>query len=167
MSVAEPTFGLPIRPQVGYQATVPYRFGCVFVALLCFPGLGELPGGISLALVAMFACLPSWCNAACSRQRLVLDTASQVGSTAVLCCVGFLIVWSLISVVGADRPFLAGRYVATQLAAFSLYLLVVGTVTEPRLRVYLAIACLTLALTCLLSFVGFYEFPSAFNHLHG
>lgn len=140
-----------------YQATVPTRFGYLFLILLCFPGLGELPGGISLALLAMLAFMPSWLNAACSRHRLVFDGIGRAGAAAILACMGFLIFWSIVSVLNAAEPFRAGRYIASQLAAFAIFAMVAGTVTEARLRTYLTVACVTLAFTCLVSFFGYYE----------
>ncbi|TPE49145.1 O-antigen ligase family protein [Amaricoccus solimangrovi] len=132
-----------------------YRLGCLFVLLLCFPSLPELPGGTSLALLLMLACLPIWYQAARLRQAPLLDPLAARASAVILGCLMFLILWSIISVFDAAVPFRAARHLASQMAGIALFLLVLGTVTSRRLPVYLDIACFGLALTSALSFVGY------------
>ena len=141
----------------GYRARAPFWFGCLFLMSLSFPGLGELPGGISMALVFMLACLPIWYSAACAREGPVLDETSRKAVAIILSCVAFLILWSLVSVLGSAYPVRAGRYVATLVAAFAIYFLVVGTLTTDRLRVYLDVLCFALAFTCLMSLMAYFE----------
>jgi O-antigen ligase len=141
----------------GYRAALPFRLGCLFIVLVCFPGLGEAPGGISLALLLMLASAPVWYVAACARRGPVLDPPSRKAAGIVLLCTFFLILWSLASAVDSDVPFRAARYIATLAAAFAVFFLVIGTVTEARLRSYLDVLCFALAFTCLMSLIGYVE----------
>jgi hypothetical protein len=155
--LTDAAFDPPGGFSVGYRATAPFWFGALFVMSISFPGLGELPGGISLALVFMLACLPIWYSAACAREGPVLDETSRKAASIILSCVAFLILWSLVSVLGSEYPVRAGRYVATLVAAFAIYFLIVGTLTPDRLRVYLDVLCFALAFTCLLSLMAYFE----------
>jgi hypothetical protein len=146
-----------IHAPARYRARVPFILGCLFLISISFPGLGELPGGMSLAQVFMLACAPLWYIAAGARTGPVLDEASRKSTTVILGCVAFLILWSLISVLDAEVPFRAGRYIASLAAAFAIYFLLLGTLTRDRLNIYIDVLCVALALTCLLSFLGYYE----------
>lgn len=154
MTVAKsPASAVPLA----FQATVPFRFGCFFVLLMCFPSFPELPGGTSLALLLMLACLPLWYNAARARQAPVMDEPASRSAAVILACVALLILWSLISVLDADVPFRAARYLASLMAAVSIYFLVVGTVNKRRMLVYLDLACVGLAASSLLSFFAYFN----------
>ena len=122
---------------------------------MCFPSFPELPGGTSLALLLMFACLPVWYNAARARQAHLLDPVAARLAGVIVGCVVVLMLWSLISVFDAPVPFRAARYLASQAAAIALYFLVVGTLTTRRMPVYIELACAGLAITAALSFVGY------------
>lgn len=128
--------------------------GAVFLVTLCFPGLFGLPGGASLGLAAMMASLPIWYETARSRLS-PFDSVGQTATIIILSNCGFLIFWSLLSTFGTDLPLRAARYLATQVSAFAIYFLVRGTVTYPRLRRYLDVVAITLAVTCALSIVGY------------
>lgn len=138
-----------------FDATLSYRLGCLFVFLMCFPSLPELPGGTSLALLLMFACLPAWYHAAKVRAKPLPDPLGTRACVVILGCLALLIPWSLISVFDATWPFRSGRYLASQAAGIVIFLLVLGTATARRTRVYVDVACAGLAITSALSFVGY------------
>jgi O-antigen ligase len=142
---------------VGYRAGAAFWLGLFFVVLISFPGLGELPNGISLALALMLVSLPVWYGAALARERPVFDVTARKAAGVTLACVAFLILWSLLSVLGSEHPVRVGRYVATLVAAYALFFLVAGTLTLDRLRAYVDVLCFSLAFTCFLSLVAYYE----------
>ena len=145
------------RPTARYTATAPFYLGAVFIFLISFPGLLELPGGISVALAVMFFSLPFWFRAASLRDGSVFDPAALAGLAIILPCNIFLIAWAFLSVVGAETPFLAGRSIASLAGALAVYFLVLGTITSARMDAYLRVACIALAFTCLVSFIALFE----------
>ena len=146
-----------IDASASYRTRIPFRLGCLFLVSISFPVLGELPGGISLALVFMLACAPIWYSAACARDGPVLDESSRKSTAIILFFVAFLILWSFVSVFGSAVPYRAGRYVLSLTAAFVVYFMLLGTLTRERLAIYLDVLCITLAFTSFLSFLGYYE----------
>jgi O-antigen ligase len=146
-----------IDASASYRTRIPFLLGCLFLVSVSFPGLGELPGGISLPLVFMLACAPIWFSAASARDGPVLDEASRKSTAIILFFVAFLILWSVVSVFGAPLPFRAGRYILSLVGGFTVYFLLLGTLTRERLAVYLDVLCITLAFTSFMSFIAYYE----------
>lgn len=130
--------------------------GCVFLILICLPGLGELPGGVPGAMILMFAALPVWFAASYDRESPAFDRLSALAAGIIMIAAAFLILWSLLSALTAAAPMRAGRYIATLVTIYALYFLFTGTVTRTRIMVYLDVVCFTLAATCLLSFAAYY-----------
>jgi O-antigen ligase len=146
-----------IDASASYRTRIPFLLGCFFLVSISFPGLGELPGGISLALVFMLACAPIWYSAACARDGPVLDDSSRKSTAIILFLVAFLILWSFVSAFGSAAPFRAGRHVLSLAAALIIYFMLIGTLTRERLAIYLDVLCITLAFTSFLSFLAYYE----------
>ncbi len=141
----------------GYEARLPFLLGCAYLVLIYFPGLGELPGGLTSAHAVMFASLPFWFGAAATRQAVVLDRTAAMGTGLMMSCVAFLICWAFLSVLGSGTPLQSGRTITTLVAAFASFFLVLGTVTRGRLGTFVGVLCLALAFTCLMSFIAYFE----------
>lgn len=141
----------------GYEARLPFFLGCSFMVLICFPGLGELPSGVTFALAVMFASVPFWFGAAATRQVLILDRTAAMGAGVMMFCLVFLICWAFLSVVNSSAPLQSGRSITTLAAAFAIFFLVAGTVTSARLDTFVGVLCFALAFTCVMSFVAYFE----------
>ena len=123
------------------------------LVVLPIPGLIDLPGGATIALLVMLAAAPVWY--ATARARISpFDPPATQAITIVLAAAGFLVFWSVLSAFGTDDPKRASRYVATLFAAFAFYFLVRGTITTKRLGVYVDILAVGLAATSLLSLLA-------------
>lgn len=140
-----------------YRADLPFGLGCVFLALICLPGLGELPEGISLAQLFMGLSLPFWFSAAARRRGSIFDEPARRANAVILTCVAFLMVWSLVSVLDSSAPFRAGRSVVSLATAIAVYLMVAGTLTTVRIGTYIDVISTVLAASCLVSLLAFYE----------
>lgn len=142
-SVVGPTFAL-----------LPAWLAMAFLLAAPVPALVDLLDGASLALLTMLAATPIWYEAA--RARLSpFDPVASTAITVILACAGFLIFWSLISVFGAASPLRASRYIATLIAAFSIYFLVRSTITQSRLSLYVDLLAAGLALSSVVSLLAF------------
>lgn len=131
---------------------------CLFLVALPAPGLVGLPGGASLALVIMLVSLPIWYETARARMS-PFDPAATRTVAVVLACAGFLILWSMLSTFGAQSPIRAGRYLSTLVAAFAIYFLVRGTLTQGRLVFYVDVVMVGLAVTSALSILAYEVAP--------
>ena len=150
--------GMAVRnPRSGYAARFPYALGCLFFFLICIPGLFELSSGISLGMVAMLAFFPIWFGAARMREEQVFDDEARLCTTIVLHCSGFLIFWAVLSVLDADDPIRSGRTIVSLVGFASTSLLLIGTATPDRLKTYVKVLSYTLASTCAISFLAYYE----------
>lgn len=127
---------------------------CAFLFTLPFPGMVDLPAGVSVSLMLMLAAMPIWYAAARARNTPFDPTATRAISV-VLTCAGFLIIWSLLSALGTPAPLRASRYIATLLAAFAVYFLVRGTVTRPRISLYIDLLATGLAVSAFASLLAY------------
>ena len=125
-----------------------------FLAALPAPGLVNLLDGASLALLTMLAATPIWYATARARHSPFDQVASRA-IAIILASAGFLIFWSLLSTFGVAAPARASRYIATLIAAFSIYFLVRGTVTRGRVSLYVDVLAAGLAATSALSLLGY------------
>ncbi len=144
----------PGQAETLFFAQLPVTLALVFLYALPVPGLVSLPEGASLALVTMLVSLPIWYWAAQARISPFDATATRA-IVVVLSCAGFLIFWSLLSIVGAEAPMRASRYLATLVAAFALYFMVRGTVTRPHIARYVDALALGLAATAAVSLLAY------------
>lgn len=144
------------RPIYVYDAAFPAFLGYVFVALICFPALGDLPGGMSIAHGVMFASIPFWFTAASTRNALVLDPGAAFGVAIILACITFLTLWAFLSVMDIGSPIRAGRMIVTLVAGLSIFFMFVGTLTTARIDTFVRVLCAALALTCLLSVIAYF-----------
>ena len=145
---------VPLGPQEAVFARLPVVLALIFLCALPVPGLVSLMDGASLALVTMLAAMPIWYEAARARETPFDLTASRA-ITVVLICAGFLIFWSLLSTFGAEAPARAGRYIATLIAAFAIYFLVRGTVTQRRIGLFVDVLAAGLAATSAVSLLAY------------
>ena len=141
----------------GYSARFPYLLGCLFFFLICIPGSFELSSGISLGMVALLVFFPIWFGAARMRQAQIFDDEARLCTGIILGCTGFLIFWAVLSVLDADDPVRSGRTIVSLVGFASTFLLLIGTATEDRLKTYVGILCWTLAATCVISFLAYFE----------
>jgi O-antigen ligase len=135
-------------------AFLPAWLAIAFLIAAPIPGLVDLLDGASLALLTMLAATPIWYEAARARHS-PFDTVASTAISIILVCAGFLIFWSLISVIGATSPLRASRYIATLIAAFSIYYLVRSTVTQKRLALYVDLLAAGLAVSSAVSLLAF------------
>lgn len=147
----------PDRPaQYVYQARLPTQLGLAFMALLSFPVLVELPGGVSPGQILMLASLPLWFAAFLNRKDPDFD-GGGLATAAILLCSGVLIFWSLISAFQVEDPFRSARQSVSLLTAFATFFLVAGTVTRERLFRYIAVLCFSLTATSIVTILAFAE----------
>ena len=133
---------------------LPVTLALIFLIALPVPGLVSVLDGASLALVVMLASLPIWYAAARARNT-PFDPVATRAVSVVLACAGFLIFWSLLSILGADEPMRASRYIATLSAAFAIYFLVRSTVTRARIALYVDVLAVGLAATAAVSLLAY------------
>lgn len=129
----------------------------VFMALLSFPVLVELPGGVSPGQILMLASLPLWFAAFLNREDAGFLGGAGLAAAAVLLCSGFLIFWSLLSAFQVEDPFRSARQSISLLTAFAIFFLVLGTVTRTRLFRYVTVLCFSLTLTCIITVLALAE----------
>ena len=154
MSVAatNPGFLGTARP-----AAIATLLGVVLFAVLPFPALFELRDGMTIAQLVLFAGFPIWFMAYLQRSGPVYDPVAGLAAFAVLLLSGLLILWSVLSAFGVENAIRAARPIIALSTAFFIYLLVIGTVTSDRLRLYITVLILALAATCFLTLVFTFE----------
>jgi O-antigen ligase len=131
-----------------------FWLACIFIAALPVPGLLELPGGASIAMLVMLLSTPIWFLYARARVS-PYDPAASVAIGVILWTAGFLIVWSLFSVFDADTPLRASRYVMSIFGAFAVFFLVRSTISTSRTGLYVDIVVGGLAVTSVLSLLAY------------
>lgn len=127
---------------------------CIFLIALPVPNLIKFPAGASLALLLMLVSIPTWFLTARARYT-PFDLNATRAIAVILASAGFLIIWSLLSTFGTKEPLRASRFLATQVAAFALYFLVRGTITQRRVVLYIDILAVGLAATSALSLLAY------------
>jgi O-antigen ligase len=112
---------------------------------------------MTFAQLVLLASLPIWFAAYLRRSSAVLDPVAGLASFAVLLLSGLLILWSVLSAFGVDNAIRAARPVIALSAALFIYVLVIGTVTSDRLRVYISVLILSLTATGVVTIAGAFE----------
>ena len=118
------------------------------------PGLGDLPGGATLPLLAMLGGLPVWYATARARV-LPYDATVQHGIRVVLSVAACLLVWSVLSLYGAPQPLRGARYILSLTGAFAFYVLIGGAITQRRVETFVDLLAVGLATTCVLSLLAY------------
>lgn len=151
-----PVAEAPRRDAV-YRASLAANLGLVYFAVLSFPSLVDLPSSVTPGHLLMLGSFPIWFAAALARERMVFDRAATLASLAILACTALLIFWTMLSAFQAEDPFRAARSGVSLFTAFSIFAMVAGTVTRQRLGAYVAVLCLALAATSVLTVAAFAE----------
>ena len=122
--------------------------------LMSSPGLLDLPGGASLPLLAMLGGLPVWYATARARHS-PFDPSAAAGIRIVLTVAACLVVWSILSVYGAESPLRGARYVLSLAGGFAFFLLIGSAITERRVETFVDLLAIGLALTCVVSLMAY------------
>ena len=144
-------------PQAARPGAVATALAAVYCALLAFPAVIDLPGGVSPGQILMIGSLPIWWIAFLSRQGRVFDATARRGAAVVLSCSAFLILWAILSAFEVDIPFRAARPALSLATAFAMYFMVIGCATPGRLRLLCRILCWSLAVTGVITIVAMVE----------
>jgi O-antigen ligase len=131
--------------------------GVVFFALLSVPDKVELRDGMTIAQLFFMGSLPFWLAAYLQRSGTVFDPEARLASFAVLLLAGLLILWSILSAFGVENGIRAARPIIALLTAFVIYVLMIGTVTNDRLRLYITVLVGALVLTGIVVIVATFE----------
>lgn len=138
-------------------AVLPTWLGVCFLVATSFPTLVDLPGDVTPGHLLMMACLPVWAVAFLDRGALPFETRGTVLAMIVLACSGFVILLALLSALVAEFPHRVMRPVVSFGTAFAMFLLVSGTITPRRIRLFLDTACISMVSTCILTSAAYFD----------
>jgi len=145
------TVPYPLPSLLSYRVTL-VAFG-LFVIFAWMPRvttMGDSDIGIGALLLAIMATMTLF-----APKHARLDRQSEGYRLAIFAGVGFLLFWGYLGIFGLDDPFRAGRLLLSAGQGVVLVFVISQVLSVRALRISVALACVTLVGTCLLSLYNY------------